>query len=74
MSGVGAFVGCFGAATDVGGKTFGISLHRELLAGHPIGEAVHRARRSALSQYGRDPTPLLYVLSGFADCVINPVR
>ncbi|MDC0708725.1 SIR2 family protein [Stigmatella sp. ncwal1] len=67
QTGVGAFVGCFGEPRGDSGTAFMAALHRELIAGTAIAEAVLRARKQSLSQFTDDATPLQYLLSGNGD-------
>ncbi|ADO73151.1 SIR2 family NAD-dependent protein deacylase [Stigmatella aurantiaca] len=64
QTGVGAFVGCFGEPRGESGMAFMATLHRELISGTSIAEAVRRARKQSLSVSPEDPTSLQYVLSG----------
>jgi hypothetical protein len=64
QTGVGAFVGAFDMPGRKAGTTFMVALHRALLTGFPIAEAVFRARQETHQQFPNDPTALQYVLSG----------
>jgi hypothetical protein len=68
--GVGAMVGCFGSPGDDMGADIGLKLHEELIAGHPIAFALHRARISASPKEGKDCTALVYTLSGYTDLAL----
>jgi CHAT domain-containing protein len=73
LSGVASFVGCLGSASDNGSAQLGIRLHRELLAGHTIGQALLTARRELHqqeSEYGDDWRQ--FVLSGSGDLRLPP--
>lgn len=67
QQGVGAFVGAFSWPDVSVGADFMVQLHRALLMGLPIGDAVLQARRELHAKLPDDPTPLLYVLSGDGD-------
>jgi hypothetical protein len=64
QQGVGAFVGAFDLPETSAGADFMVQLHRALLMGLPIGDAVLLARREVHAKLPSEPTPLLYVLSG----------
>ena len=66
-TGVGAFVGCFGSPSDAGARALGIDLHRGLLRGEGIAETLCGARRGLARERPDDPTPHLYLLSGYPD-------
>lgn len=67
QTGVGAFLGGFATPSAPAGTAFMVALHRELLAGLPIAEAVRRARVETHKAFPEDPAPLQYVLSGDGD-------
>ena len=62
--GVGAFVGTFDLPGAEAGTAFMASLHRDLITGLPIADAVLRARQEVHKAFPESPTPLQYVLSG----------
>ncbi|WP_224244608.1 SIR2 family NAD-dependent protein deacylase [Hyalangium gracile] len=62
--GVGAFVGAFDMPGAEAGATFMAALHRDLLTGLPIADAVLRARQEVRKAFPDSPTALQYVLSG----------
>jgi CHAT domain-containing protein len=63
-AGVGVFLGCFESPTDNGARRFGVGVHRSLLEGTTIAEAVYRSRAATLAEDPDDVTALQYVLSG----------
>jgi hypothetical protein len=63
-TGVGAFVGTFDLPGAEAGTEFMALLHRDLITGLPIADAVLRARREVHQRFASDPTALQYVLSG----------
>jgi len=63
-AGVGTLLGCFASPMDVPAKMFGMAVHRELLAGATIANAVHRARQAVHAADKDDVSMLQYVLSG----------
>lgn len=64
QQGVGAFVGAFSQPDASAGADFMVQLHRALLMGWSIGDAVLQARSELHAKLPSEPTPLLYVLSG----------
>jgi hypothetical protein len=64
LAGVGACVGCFGSPEDEPAAKLAIALHREILAGTTIAEALFRARACVVA--AADSTPLIYSLTGDA--------
>lgn len=64
QQGVGAFVGLFEQPEASAGADFMVQLHRALLMGQTLGDAVLMARREVHDKLPTEPTPLLYVLSG----------
>jgi hypothetical protein len=67
QAGVGAFVGAFDMPSAEAGPVFMYELHRALMQGFPIAEAVRHARKETRQQLPEDPTALQYVLSGDGD-------
>ncbi len=63
-TGVGAFLGCFGSPGDSPAKLVGVAVHRELLAGRTVVDAVHTARRATFHADPADVSALQYVLAG----------
>jgi len=64
QQGVGAFVGTFDQPDASAGATLMVALHRALITGLPIADAVLQARKEVHTRFPRDPTALQYVLSG----------
>jgi hypothetical protein len=62
--GVGAFVGTFDQPNASAGADFMVALHRALITGLPIADAVLQARKEIHAKLPDDPTALQYVLSG----------
>jgi hypothetical protein len=62
--GAGAFVGAFDMPSFEAGSTFMVALHRALISGLPVADAVLGARQETHQKFPDDPTALQYVLSG----------
>lgn len=73
-TGVGAFIGCFASPSDNAAGSFGISVHRELLSGSTIADAVYAARLATAAAFPDDLSALQYVLSGHPGYCIVPRR
>ncbi|HEV7517597.1 MAG TPA: SIR2 family protein [Thermoanaerobaculia bacterium] len=71
-TGVGAFVGCFGSPGDASSSRLATHLHRELLGGATIAQALYRARLALAQEMPADPTGLVYVLSGASELRMLP--
>ena len=63
-AGVGAFIGCFDSPMDESGRQFGVAVHKRLLDGAPIVDAVRGACMETIAAHGDDITGLQYVLAG----------
>ena len=63
-TGIGAFIGCFESPQDDSARLFGVGVHKELLNGSPIVDAVRQARSDTLAARSDDVSALQYVLSG----------
>lgn len=66
-TGVGAFIGCFGSPSDESARQLGYNLHRGLLEGEVVSAALCGARQQLALEQPDDPTPHLYLLSGYPD-------
>lgn len=66
-AGVGAVVGTFGSVSDAVAAEIGGALHRCLLDGLALAEALRRARPAAPPGDADDPSGLFYALSGYGD-------
>jgi hypothetical protein len=71
-TGVGAFVGCFGSPKDAPAARLAADLHRELLGGTTIAQALYRARLALAKEQPQDSTGLVYVLSGASELRMLP--
>jgi hypothetical protein len=68
-AGVGALIGTFGGGLqDDVAQWVGVGFHRRLIAGAPVAQALHDARREAgFKQAGDSPSYLSYAASGYGD-------
>lgn len=81
VTGVGAFIGCFGSPSDAVAEQIGVQFHRELLKGKAVVAALHKARLTSKASPQRHSgqrnlTWLFYTVSGYGELVlpIGPVK